>query len=308
MNKIVISGASGDLGKRITADLLERMSAENLTLVTRTPAKLADRAAQGATICQGDYNAPASLVAAYSGNDTLMLISGLAVTKRIEEHRNAINAAKLAGVKHIVYTSVAGIHPRNPTLSATDHIVTEQDLRTCGLGYTILRNATYAEILPTIASQPVLKTGKWYQICDEEKLAPVSKRDLSLCSAICLSEPEQHNGATYELSGPELVTYRYIAALTAEIYETPIEFIAQTEEEKYAMFDAMGVPRTFEEGMDAHPDAHMWASDEMVTADLAFAQGFHAIMSHHVKFITGREPYSLREVYEYCKGKDYNDC
>ncbi len=308
MHNIVISGASGDLGRRITAILLDQIAPANLALVTRTPAKLADRAQVGVAVHAGDYNDPAALEAAYAGSDVLMLISGLAVTKRVPEHRNAINAAKKAGIKHIVYTSVAGIHPRNPTLSATDHIVTEGDLRDSGLGYTILRNATYAEVFPTIASQPALRSGKWIQAAGEGLMAPVSKRDIALCAATCLMHPDLHNGAIYEISGTELVSFRDIAAITSEVYDVPIEYVPVTTEERYAQFDAMGVPRTYSESMDAHPDTHLWASDEMVTADIAWSMGFHAILSHHVKFITGKDPYTLREVFEFCKGRSYDDC
>ncbi|MDB5663023.1 MAG: NAD(P)-dependent oxidoreductase [Sphingomonas bacterium] len=308
MAKIVVSGASGDLGRRITALLLESMSPHDLTLVTRTPDKLADRAVEGVAVRPGDYNRPEALEAAYAGSDTLMLISGLAVTKRVPEHRNAINAAKKAGIQHIVYTSVAGIHPRNPTLSASDHIVTEGDLRDSGLGYTVLRNATYAEVFPTIAAQPVLRTGKWVQVAGNGMLAPVSKRDIARCAATCLINPDWHSGAVYEITGPELVSMRQIAALAAETYAVPIDYVEVSVEERYAMFDALGIPRTYNEEMNAHPDAHLWCSEEMVTADIAFQQDFHAILSHHVEMITGRKPHSLRDVFEFCKGKRYDEC
>jgi NAD(P)H dehydrogenase (quinone) len=131
---------------------------------------------------------------------------------------------------------------------------------------------------------------------------------VALCAATCLLEPSLHDGAVYEISGPELLSFRDIAALAAEINDVPIEYVPVTPEERLAMFDAMGVPRTFKEGAAAHPDAHMWASDEMISADLAFAQGYHAILSHHVTFITGRQPHTLRAVFEYCRGKSYEDC
>jgi NAD(P)H dehydrogenase (quinone) len=308
MTRIAISGASGDLGKRITRTLLDRIPARDLTLVTRTPEKLADQAKLGVAVHAGDYNDPTALEAAYAGCDALMLISGLAVTKRVPEHRNAINAAKRAGVKHIVYTSVAGIHPLNPTLSASDHIVTEVDLRNSGLGFTALRNQTYAEVFPTIAVQPALRTGQWVQIVGNGMISPVSKRDIALCAATCLLEPKRHNGAIYEITGPELLTFRAIAALAAEFYDVPIEYVEVTVEQRYSLFDAMGIPRKYSEDMAAHPDAHKWCSEEMVTADIAFQQDFHAILSHHVHFITGKNPYTLREVFEFCKGRDYNDC
>jgi NAD(P)H dehydrogenase (quinone) len=153
MTKYVISGASGSLGGKIATLLLERVPAQDITLVTRTPDKLDAFKQRGVTVHPGDYNNPAALERAYAASDVLMMISSMAVTERIPEHRNAISAAKAAGIKHIVYTSTAGIHPQNPTLSASDHIVTEDDLRRCGLGYTIMRNACYAEVFPTVAAQ-----------------------------------------------------------------------------------------------------------------------------------------------------------
>jgi len=308
VNRIVVSGASGDLGRRITRILLERIPSRDLVLVTRRPEKLSELARLGVAVHAGDYNDPVALEAAYRGCDTLMLISGLAVTQRVPEQRNEINAARQAGIRHIVYTSVAGIHPRNPTLSASDHIVTEVDLRNSGLGFTALRNQTYAEVFPTIAAQPVLRTGKWVQVTGDGMLSPVSKRDVALCAATCLLQPELHAGAIYEITGPELVSFRDIAAMAAEVYATPIDYVEVSVEERYRLFDAMGIPRKYTEDMAGHPDAHKWCSEEMVTADIAFQQDFHAILSHHVKFITGKQPYSLREVFDFCKGKDYNDC
>lgn len=308
MTKIAVSGASGDLGQRITTLLLERLAPADLTLITRSPDKLAHRAAQGVRVMLGDYNTPDALEAAYAGSDALMLISGNDVTNRIPEHRNAINAAKRAGVRHIVYTSVAGIHPRNPTPSAGDHIVTEQDLHRSGLSFTALRNQTYAEVFPTIAARPALRTGKFYHLEGSGVIAPVSKRDIALCAVHCLLDSERHGGAVYEITGPELLTFRQIVRMMSEVYETPIEYVVQSVEERYALFDAMGVPRRYSEDMPAHPDAHLWFSEEMITAEEAFEADYHAILTRHVHFITGKQPYSLREVFEFCKGKDYNDC
>jgi NAD(P)H dehydrogenase (quinone) len=308
MTKYVISGASGSLGGKITARLLAKIAPENLTLVTRTPEKLSALAQRGVTVHAGDYNNPEALERAYAGSDILMMISSMAVTERIPEHRNAINAAKAAGIKHIVYTSTAGIHPQNPTLSASDHIVTEDDLRRCGMGTTIMRNACYAEVFPTVAAQPVLRSGEWVQVEGNGKLAPISKDDIARTAVACLLDPARHDGAVYEITGPELVSFRDIAAMASEVYGVPIRYTPVSVDERYAMFDAMGVPRKYDEGMDGHPDAHLWCSEEMVTADIAFQAGYHSILTHHVEFITGQKPASLRDVFDRCKGMDYNDC
>jgi NAD(P)H dehydrogenase (quinone) len=308
MTKYVISGASGSLGGKIATLLLEQVPAADVTLVTRTPDKLDAFKQRGVTVHPGDYNDPAALERAYTGSDVLMMISSMAVTERIPEHRNAINAAKAAGIKHIIYTSTAGIHPQNPTLSASDHIVTEDDLRRCGIGYTIMRNACYAEVFPTVAAQPVLRSGEWVQVEGNGKLAPISKDDIARTAVACLLDPDRHNGAVYEITGPDLVSFRDIAAMTSEVYGVPIKYRSVSVDERYAMLDAIGVPRKFSEGMDGHPDAHLWCSEEMVSADIAFQAGYHAILSGHVEFITGEKPASLRAVFDRCKGKDYNDC
>jgi NAD(P)H dehydrogenase (quinone) len=308
MTRYVISGASGSLGGKITARLLEKIPAENLTLVTRTPDKLDALKLLGVTVHPGDYNDPEELERAYAGSDVLMLISSLAVTQRVPEHRNAINAAKKAGIRHIVYTSTAGIHPQNPTLSASDHIVTEDDLRRCGLGYTIMRNACYAEVFPTVAAQPVLRSGEWVQVEGNGKLAPISKDDIARTAVACLLDPARHDGAVYEITGPELLSFRDIAAMASEVYGVPIRYVPVSVAARYAMLDAMGVPRKFTEGMDGHPDAHLWCSEEMVSADIAFQAGYHAILTHHVEFITGEKPMNLRAVFDRCRGRDYNDC
>jgi NAD(P)H dehydrogenase (quinone) len=308
MTKYLISGASGSLGGKIATLLLEQVPAEDVTLVTRTPDKLNAYRQRGVTVHRGDYNDPKALERAYSGSDVLMMISSMAVTERVPEHRNAINAAKAAGIKHIVYTSTAGIHPQNPTLSASDHIVSEDDLRRCGMGYTIMRNACYAEVFPTVAAQPVLRSGEWVQVEGNGKLAPISKNDIARTAVACLLNPARHDGAVYEITGPDLVSFRDIAAMASEVYGVPIRYVSVSVDERYAMFDAMGVPRKYDEGMDGHPDAHLWCSEEMVSADIAFQAGYHSILTHHVEFITGEKPTTLRAVFEMCKGLDYNDC
>jgi NAD(P)H dehydrogenase (quinone) len=298
MNNIVVSGASGDLGRRITEILLNRVDPRTLTLVSRTPNNLTKAAALGARVCYGNYRDPTSLDAAYEGNDVLMMISGHAVAKRIPEHRNAIAAAKKAGIKHIVYTSVAGVHPRNPTLSAGDHIVTEHELYDSGLGYTALRNQTYAELMTPMA-QSALQSGQWLQVGDRGLISPVSKSDIALCAATCLLEPEKHARVAYEITGPELLSFRDLSKMISVLYKIPIEYVVITPEEMYAAFDAWGIPRGFTE--DAPDPAVAYGSDELVTAYIAFDQGYHAILSHHVEFITGQKPRQLREVLEAAK-------
>jgi len=306
MSGIVISGASGDLGRRVTDILLVENPAIELTLVTRTPEKLAEYAARGISVRPGDYQRPDLLEAAYEGSDVLFLISGLNLGRRVSEHRNAIGAAQRAGIKHVVYTSVGGVQPKNPALSAMDHYQSELDLRASGLEYTILRNALYAEIVSNILVAPAAEHGVMAQATGHGYLAPVAKSDIARCVAACLLQPSEHSGAVYEITGPELLNFEEIAAIGAEVHGTPIEYRPITAEERLAFFDSIGIPRTYDPDMPPSADGHMWASDELVSADVAIAEGYQAVLSRHVKQITGHDPEPLRAVMERVKSLRYD--
>tara|TARA_R110001583_G_scaffold194676_1_gene366212 strand:- start:5290 stop:6225 length:936 start_codon:yes stop_codon:yes gene_type:complete len=295
MTKIVVNGASGTLGKLVVSELLKTVAPENLTLITRSPDKLSDLAAKGVRVCRGDYRDPESLEAAYAGNDTMLLISSIMVGRRVQEHRNAIESAKKSGIKHIVYTSVAGVHPGNPTVSAGDHIESERDLIESGLSYTIFRDQTYSEMFTPMA-QSALMGGVWYQVGDKGKIAPVSRQDIARCAAVCLQEPTKHYRVTYELTGPDLLSFREISHMFSTLYNRPIQYEILTPDEMHEKFASWGIGRDVQE--DATNPGVFWGSDELVSAYVAFDEGYHNILSHHVEFITGQKPVSLQQLIE----------
>lgn len=307
MGRIVISGASGDLGRRITDLLLQNDPDAELTLVTRTPPKLAHRVRGNVDVRRGDYNDRASLDAAYAGGETLMLISGLNVGRRVKEHRNAIAAAKHAGIKYVVYTSANGIHPRNPSLAVQDHYQTELDLRESGLQVVTLRDSFYAELFATAMLGSAVPAGEFSMAAGEGWVAPVSKRDVVRCIVKCLTEPQLHVGAVYELTGPELVSLRDMARMTSELYGVPFKYKEVTPQERLAILDALGYPRTYSADMAENPDGALWASDEMLAGDAALKQGYHALLSHHVEMLTGQKAESLWSVMTRCKGLRYDE-
>ncbi|MEV7738067.1 SDR family oxidoreductase [Streptomyces sp. NPDC088921] len=308
MGRIVISGASGDLGRRVADLLLATDPDAELTLVTRTPEKLGQGGTQRLRVCRGDYRDAASLDAAYSGGEILFLISGLNLGRRVSEHRNAISAAQRAGIRHIVYTSVGGVQPNNPALSSRDHCQTEIDLRASGLAYTILRNSLYSEIVSNVLLAPgVVEAGLFRQATADGFIAPVAKSDVARSAATCLLQNERHTGAVYEITGSELLNFHDIAAIAAEVHRVPVTYLPVSVEERLAFFDSVGIPRTYDPDMPPSADGHMWASDELVSAEVAISEGYQAIMSHHVKHITGQEPASLRSVMERCKSLRYDE-
>jgi len=306
LGRIIISGASGDLGRRVTKILLAADPDIELTLVSRTPEKLYKHKTHGIRVMRGDYQEPDSLNAAYTGGEVLFLISGLNLGHRVSETRNAIAAAKHAGIRHIVYTSVGGIHPNNPALSARDHYQSELDLRASGLDYTFLRNALYSEIISNVLVAPATSSGDISQATAKGRLAPAAKADVARSAATVLLESAKHVGAVYEITGPELLTFEEIAYIGSEVHDTPIKYVPISADERLAFFDSIGIPRTYDPSMPPSADGHMWASDELVTAEVAIAEGYQTVLSGHVKLITGRDPECLRSVMESVKSVRYD--
>ena len=130
---IVITGASGHLG-RLTAELvLDRMPASEVILTTRHPEALSDLAERGATVRKADFDRPETLVEAFAGGEKLLLISADDLGRRAAQHRAAIEAARVAGVRHVAYTSYLNPVEDNPAAITLSHRDTEWALRESGL-------------------------------------------------------------------------------------------------------------------------------------------------------------------------------
>jgi threonine dehydrogenase-like Zn-dependent dehydrogenase len=136
-DKIIISGASGQLGGLVVKGLLAKgVPAKNLILVSRKPDTLEQYAKQGATVRFGDFEKPESLSAAYAGGTRMLLISiGFGPVPRPEAHRRAIEAAKAAGVKQIAYTSWIALSKGDTAGLGVDHSQTEEILKKSGVAY-----------------------------------------------------------------------------------------------------------------------------------------------------------------------------
>jgi NAD(P)H dehydrogenase (quinone) len=293
--KLIISGASGDLGRKVTAFALQQRPASDLILLTRNPAALSDEAARGASVRHADFSAPATLGNAMQGGDVLLLISTLSIGKRAEQHANAIAAAKLAGVKHVIYTSSGGVQPQTPSLSGQEHYATEQVLQKSGLAFTILRNSWYADVTPLLLLPAGLATGSLVASTGTGCIAPVAKSDCARAAAAVLLAPDKHANAIYEITGPELLTFTDLARLCSEATGKPIAYVDVSHDEKLAIFDAMGVKRDYEEGM-MNEATNAWASNEMITYEMAIKQQFFSLCSRHVELITGKPAMAMRDV------------
>jgi NAD(P)H dehydrogenase (quinone) len=293
---IVITGASGQYGRALTDRLVARGLAGRLVLITRSPDKLADRAAQGCAVRYGDYDKPETLAPAMAGAERMLLISGTRVGARVVQHRAAIDAAVAAGVRHLVYTSFIGIDdPANPAEVRHDHIETERLIKASGLEWTMLRDAHYADAMIVMAGPGVMASRRWSGNAGQGREAMVWRDDCVACAEAVLTG-EGHEGLIYNITGPDLQTFAEMAALLGEVTGVPIDYVDASDEEQYAMFDAMGIPRrpVDDQAVGGIP----WNSDDMVTFGQAIRGGFLEVCSNDVEKLTGRPARSVRQMIE----------
>jgi NAD(P)H dehydrogenase (quinone) len=211
-DRIIISGAAGQLGGEAVKDLLAMgVPAKNLILVSRTPETLAPYAKLGAVTRFGDFAKPESLSAAFAGGTRMLLISiGTGAGPRPAAHGHAIDAARGAGVRQIAYTSWLGISKGDSAGIAVDHIATEDLLRKSGIAYTFLRNSLYMEILLPQATRMVAE-GKVTLPQTEVLVGYVSRGDCAAAAAAVLATAG-HDDKIYDITGPALIGVRDIAA------------------------------------------------------------------------------------------------
>lgn len=296
MSRIVITGASGNYGRGVTDRLIAEGRASDLILITRKPEKLADRAAQGCIVRYGDFDKPETLEQAVQGAERMLLISGTRVGARVVQHKAAIDAAAAAGVGHVVYTSFIGIDdPANPAEVRHDHIETERLIRASGCGWTMLRDAHYADAMILMAGPGVMQSGKWFSNAGEGREAMVW-RDDCIESAVAVLTGEGHQGRIYNITGPELQTFREVAAIMAEVTGRVVEYVSLDDEGQYAMFDAMGIPRRPVDDLEVA--GIPWNSDDMVSFGRAIREGFLELCTDDVERLTGRKARSVRQMIE----------
>lgn len=296
---IIVTGASGGFGRQTAELLLERVPASEVILVTRNVDKLKDLAARGAQVRQGDFDDPESLKKAFAGGEKMLLISTARVGGRVAQHRNAIEAAKAAGVRHVAYTSSAGIHPDNPAIVIRDHTATEEMLRASGMAWTFLRDNHYAEAVATAIAPRAVAIGAWIASAAEGRVGSVSRDDCAACAVAVLTTPGHENKA-YELTGPRTWSFREISQLLTRMTGKPVEYREVDDEGMFAMFDSLGVPRRPVD--DQIVNNIPWCSEDMVTYERSIREGWFDLCTDNVERLTGRKPKSLEEVLEAHRG------
>lgn len=275
----IVTGASGQLGSQVIENLLAQ-GAEPLVAMTRKPQKLESLRARGVDVRAGDFNDPATLGAAFAGGGRLLIIStdDLEPGKRLAAHRNAIAAAREAGVSHIVYTSLTNPDEDNPIGFAVDHRETEALIKATGVPYTILRNCLYADLLLS-SGQQAIGAGALYAAAGDGKAGYVTRADCARAAAAALLT--ETGSSVRDITGPSAVGQAEIATILSEVAGKEIPYAPITRDALVAAMVRNGLPE--------------FMADVFSSFDVAIARGNLDVVSDDVEKLTGQKPQSVRD-------------
>ncbi len=240
--RLLVTGATGQLGRLVVAYIRERKPDAHITAMVRNVASAGDLADLGVTVVAGDYNEPASLDAAFVGIDRLLLISSNDLGARVAQHKNVIDAAQRAGVKLVIYTSL--LHAETSTLGlANEHRATERDLRASGIAYAILRNGWYTENY-TAGIAAALHSGTMLGSAANGRISAATRDDYAAAAATVLLD-----GAAvaeiFELAGDIAFTRAEFAQAVAHESGTPVTYTDLAQAQYTAALIGAGLPAEF---------------------------------------------------------------
>jgi len=241
MSKILVTGASGHLGRRVV-ELLIEAGERDVIAATRSPDKLADLGARGAEVRVADFDAPAGLADAFRGIERLVVVSTDALGvpgQRQRQHRAAVDAAVRAGVRHIVYTSMPNPEPGSLIPFAPDHHETELAIARTGIPFTILRMNWYMENVFTWLPQ-ALASGVWHTASGQGRVGYVAREDTARAAAAAIAKPAANE--RLDITGSATLSAHELAATATAVLGRPIAVVEVTDDQLRAGLLGAGLP------------------------------------------------------------------
>ncbi|RYZ44820.1 MAG: SDR family oxidoreductase [Myxococcaceae bacterium] len=275
---IVVTGATGKLGRFVVEGLLKKVPANQVAVAVRDPDKAKDLAARGVQVRRVDYSQPGTLDGAFAKGDTVLLISANEVGKRFPQHSAVIDAAKKAGVKRLAYTSILSADTTGIALAA-EHKATEEALRASGVPFTFLRNGWYFENY-TENLAPALQYGVVQGSAKDGRVAAASREDYA-DAAVAVLTGTGHEGQVYELAGDTAFTMTEYAAEVSRQSGKAVAYVDLPAPEYSAALVKVGLPKPY--------------ADILADADAGLAKGELFNDSHTLSRLIGRPTTKLAE-------------
>ncbi len=220
---ILVTGATGQLGSSVISQLNNVSSKDQFEIFARDEKKATKYKEQGIEVRIGDFNQISTLGHAFEGITKLLLISTMEFN-RFEQHKNVIDAAKMAGVKHIIYTGLAiqNIETSNVKDLMQSHFDTEHYIQASGLDFTFVRNTMYTDAIPLIVGEQVFENGI-YLSGGDGKVPYVLRREMGEAIANLLVQ-DNHENKTYNITGDVAYSYADIAQTLSEITNKQVNY------------------------------------------------------------------------------------
>lgn len=300
MGKLLLTGVDGNLGSIAAEILLTLEPKENLIFCGYDPKSLEEYAQMGIETHVTNFNKTEGLVEAFKNADVVALISMPFVgVKRQNAHKNCVDAAKAAGVKQIVYTSLVNADDEtNPSVEKKDHIYTERYIQEAGLDYQFMRNSQYAEAMITNYFTYAKMNAPLTNSQGDGLMAYISRKDCAKAIAYALHRSSEFSKKIWNINGLELMTISTFCAIGDVSTGNHVPFVNVTDEENYQIWDAMGVPRTTD-GVFLKDSEAPFSSDGMVTFAQAIREGKMDIHTKDFTTLTGAKPISVKYMFDH---------
>ncbi len=290
----VVTGVGGYIGAAVVENLLkDGVPADQIRVTSRNEEVLARWRDRGVQVHRADFNDKAALVEAFRGAQHLFMVSTMEVgSNRQQQHSNAVEAAKEAGVPHIVYTSFLTAGKQEvESFEVIDHKFTEKLIRESGIRWNFMRNNQYADAMAENQAAIAITSGKSISNTGSGRVGFVSRDDVAAVAAKLLQGKGEPDTA-YEVTGPETLDMREVAGLIQELSGATFEVIDLTDDQMYAMWDSLGVPREATGDFSRSPVP--WCSDGMVSFGRMIREGHLDKVTDVVERFTGRKPRTMR--------------
>lgn len=299
--RYIVTGCDGQLAGRVAENMLKEVSGSQLIFtcpdLNRLPKEKKNKwEDMGIVVRQANYDNKQEMKEAFSGGDRIYFISSIINgPKRVQQHKNVIDACKEAGVQHITYTSFLGAdRPDYHQYVLEDHRPTEAYLKSSGISYNIMRNNLYMENYLTVSViLAMLNNNVWGTNAKEGKATYIAKDDSARCAAALLLGKGKPN-QDYDLTSLTPISQREICTLIAEKSGIDFKFVPMDDEKFRSYLEALHIPSTTDGDHSQSPVP--FCTMDMVTNEKGISEGQMSVISHHVEELTGRKPLEVPDL------------